>query len=83
MNNFLNNNNNDKLNYTSTNLNLNQKNINEIFSESSSNQRISRFNNLLINYDYKTGHYIGNWESQYPFLINSFIEVSRGIKKPN
>jgi hypothetical protein len=38
---------------------------------------------LLINYDYKTGHYIGNWDTQYPFLINSFIEVARGIRKPS
>ena len=30
------------------------------YSESSSSQRFNRFNNPLINYDYKTGHYIGN-----------------------
>jgi hypothetical protein len=53
------------------------------FSESTNSQRFVRFNNPLINYDYKTGHYIGNWESQYPYLVTSFIEVSRGIRKPN
>ena len=30
------------------------------FTEHSQSQRYNRFNNLLINYDYKTGHYIGN-----------------------
>jgi hypothetical protein len=30
------------------------------YSESSMSQRFIRFNNPLINYDYKTGHYIGN-----------------------
>jgi hypothetical protein len=30
------------------------------FSESSNSQRFTRFSNALINYDYKTGHYIGN-----------------------
>jgi hypothetical protein len=56
---------------------------NSIFSESSQDQRFTRFGNPLINYDYKTGNYIGNWESQYPYLINSFIEVARGIRKPS
>lgn len=56
---------------------------NSIFSESSQEQRFTRFSNPLINYDYKTGNYIGSWESQYPYLINSFIEVARGIRKPS
>jgi hypothetical protein len=30
------------------------------FTENTENQRFNRFNNILINYDYKTGHYIGN-----------------------
>jgi hypothetical protein len=30
------------------------------YSESSTSQRFTRFSNPLINYDYKTGHYIGN-----------------------
>jgi hypothetical protein len=30
------------------------------FTEVSSSQRVSRFSTSLINYDYKTGHYIGN-----------------------
>lgn len=30
------------------------------FTENSQSQRYNRFNSLLINYDYKTGHYIGN-----------------------
>jgi hypothetical protein len=30
------------------------------YSENTSSQRFTRFNNALINYDYKTGHYIGN-----------------------
>jgi hypothetical protein len=31
-----------------------------IFTENSSNQRLTRFNTVFINYDYKTGHYLGN-----------------------
>jgi len=34
--------------------------IKNTFLESSMNMRYSRFFNVLINYDYKTGHYIGN-----------------------
>jgi hypothetical protein len=30
------------------------------FLESSSDTRYNRFFNVLVNYDYKTGHYIGN-----------------------
>jgi hypothetical protein len=50
--------------------------------EQSNSQRFTRFSHSLINYDYKTGNYIGNWDKQYPYLINSFIEVARGIRKP-
>jgi hypothetical protein len=66
----------------SKNLFIRDDNTKAFFSESSQNQRLTRFSNPLINYDYKTGNYIGNWESQYPHLINSFIEVARGIRKP-
>jgi hypothetical protein len=52
------------------------------FSESNNSPRFSRFSNLLISYDYKTGNYIGNWDKQYPYLMLSFIEVARGIRKP-
>jgi hypothetical protein len=34
--------------------------IKKNFVESSLNTRYNRFFNLLVNYDYKTGHYIGN-----------------------
>lgn len=30
-----------------------------LFIENSSSQRATRFSNALINYDYKTGHYLG------------------------
>lgn len=53
------------------------------FIEVSSGMRMTRFSNALINYDYKTGHYIGNWEQQYPYLYTTFSEVGRGIKKPS
>jgi len=52
------------------------------FSEKISSQRFNRFLNLMINYDYKTGHYLGSWDKLHPQLIVSFIEVSRGIRKP-
>lgn len=59
-----------------------KNNINS-FSDMSNTQRFARFNNSLINYDYKTGNYIGNWDKQYPFLMTSLIEVARGIRKPS
>jgi hypothetical protein len=62
--------------------NYNNLSINN-YLESSNGQRYNRFSNALINYDYKTGNYIGGWEKQYPYLINSFIEVTRGIRKPS
>merc|ERR1712224_146862 len=66
---------------TNNNLFLKENKFN--FTENTQNQRFNRFNNILINYDYKTGHYIGNWDAQYPYLINSFIEMARGIRKPS
>ena len=60
---------------------FNTSNLN-IFSEVSTNQRINRFNTVFVNYDYKTGHYLGNWDSLYPQLMNSFVEVAKGVKKP-
>jgi hypothetical protein len=54
----------------------------QMYSEGSSSQRVTRFNTIFVNYDYKTGHYLGNWDSFYPFLMNSFVEVAKGIKKP-
>ena len=63
----------------------NRKNIEilNVYSEASNNQRINRFNNIFINYDYKTGNYLGKWESYYPFLMNSIVEVAKGIRKPS
>jgi hypothetical protein len=46
-------------------------------------QRFNRFYNSLLNYDYKTGNYVGYWEGKYPHLVNIFIEIARGVKKPN
>ena len=47
------------------------------------NFRFTRFNNALIQYDYKCGNYIGIWDKLYPSLINSYIEVARGVRKPS
>ena len=52
------------------------------FSESSDNLRYTRFGTAFINYDYKTGHYIGNWDKFYPYLLASFAEVAKGVRKP-
>jgi hypothetical protein len=52
------------------------------FLEHSKHQRSTRFTNSLISYDYKTGHYLGSSEKYYPYLILSFLEVARGIRKP-
>lgn len=49
--------------------------------ETSSNFRFIRFNNPLISYDYKCGHYLGIWDQLYPNLITSYLEVGRGIRK--
>jgi len=64
-----------------TSMNASKDSLN-IYVEGSVSQRITRFNTVFINYDYKTGHYLGNWDSLYPFLMNSFVEVAKGIKKP-
>jgi hypothetical protein len=67
---------------TALNNSVESENISTRYAEIMDNQRISRFNNALINYDYKTGNYVGYWENKYPFLINIFIEIARGNKKP-
>ena len=54
-----------------------------LFIENASSQRATRFSNALVNYDYKTGHYLGEWDKLYPQLTLSFIEVARGIRKPS
>lgn len=54
----------------------------QAYTENSTSQRLTRFNTVFVNYDYKTGHYLGNWDSLYPYLMNSFVEVAKGIKKP-
>lgn len=54
---------------------------NTLLSETSNNLRFTRFQNPLISYDYKCGHYLGIWESLYPSLMTSYIEVARGIRK--
>jgi hypothetical protein len=53
------------------------------FLEHSTQQRSTRFSNSLISYDYKTGHYLGSSEKYYPYMILSFLEVARGIRKPS
>jgi hypothetical protein len=70
-------------NYFTDNLNSssNFDSSNTLFSETSNNVRFTRFNNPLISYDYKCGHYLGIWESLYPSLMTSYIEVARGIRK--
>jgi len=52
-----------------------------IFTENSNPYRFLKFNNPLINYDYKCGHYLTIWDQLYPQLATSLIEVSRGIRK--
>jgi hypothetical protein len=39
--------------------NTSQDNI-QAYTENSTNQRLTRFNTVFVNYDYKTGHYLGN-----------------------
>lgn len=52
-------------------------------SEYSTSQRFTRFNAMFSNYDYKTGHYLGSWESYYPYLINNFSEIAKGSRRPS
>jgi len=56
---------------------------NSSYYTESSDFRFTRFNNALIQYDYKCGNYIGTWDKLYPSLINSYIEVARGVRKPS
>ena len=54
---------------------------NTFTTETNSPFRFVRFYNPLINYDYKSGNYLGNWDQIYNSLLISFIEVGRGIRK--
>jgi len=47
--------------FSTENLNFNNahEGTNALFSETSNNARFTRFNNPLISYDYKCGHYLG------------------------
>lgn len=69
--------------YYSDNLNNQTDSLNKVnnFSDMSNSVRFNKFNNVLIGYDYKSGHYLSIWDQLYPSLITSFIEVSRGIRK--
>jgi hypothetical protein len=50
-------------------------------SENTNSVRYNKYNNALVGYDYKSGHYLGIWDQLYPSLTTSFIEVSRSIRK--
>ena len=68
----------------SYNTNSNQildANTNILGSELNSSIRFTRYNNPLINYSYKSGHYIGIWDKLYPSLMTSFIEVAKNVIK--
>jgi hypothetical protein len=58
--NFFDNTINPALTFNSGHFNSTSNDVKDTFTEVSSEQRYNRFNNLLINYDYKTGHYRGN-----------------------
>jgi hypothetical protein len=58
--NFFDNTINPALTFNSGNFGSASNDVKDTFTEVSSEQRYNRFNNLLINYDYKTGHYRGN-----------------------
>lgn len=64
------------------NFSIQESSVNSGFSENDTAQRFNRFNNTLINYDYKTGNYVGYWENKHQHLVNIFIEIARGAKKP-
>jgi len=77
----LENTNNTGIEYNSGNITPNGSLVNFLTTELSSNFRYNRFNNPLISYDYKCGHYLGIWDQLFPSLMTSFIEVARGIRK--
>lgn len=51
--------------------------------ENSSYKRFNKFSNPSINYNYKSGNYLGKWNELYPSLMTSFIEVAKGMRKPS
>lgn len=53
------NNNNSQTGVLNTTVNFNMD-IGQMYTETSTSQRITRFNTVFVNYDYKTGHYLGN-----------------------
>ena len=69
-------------NFSSGTLTDNLQTDNSASYAESSDFRFTRFSNALIQYDYKCGNYIGTWDKLYPSLINSYIEVARGVRKP-
>jgi len=71
----------DTVYYKSNSLYTNNKTVNLLTAEISQNLRFLRSSNPMISYDYKCGNYLGIWESLFPNLILSFIEVARGIRK--
>jgi len=50
-------------------------------TELSNSIRFTRYHNPLINYSYKSGHYLGIWDKLYPSLMTSFIEVAKNVIK--
>lgn len=65
--------------------NINDTNVvNEFQTEELSNYvRFNRFSNPLIVYDFKFGNYLEilRWTKLYPYLITSYIEVGKNIRK--
>ena len=69
--------------YSTSNLNnqtLNSQSL-STFCETTSSVRYNKYNNALVGYDYKSGHYLCIWDQLYPSLSTSFIEVTRVIRK--
>jgi hypothetical protein len=54
-----NNNYNSSTGILNTSMGVNKDSLN-MYVEGSASQRITRFNTVFVNYDYKTGHYLGN-----------------------
>jgi len=72
---------NPSVSYTSNTINqTSDVNIQESL-ETPNAVRFTRYSNPLVNYSYKSGHYLGIWDKLYPSLMTSFIEVAKNVVK--
>jgi len=67
--------------YSSDNLHVTSGTKSPFGVEFMNSTRFIRFNNPLINYDFKCGDYFGIWNKLYPNMFLSLIEIAKGDRR--